>query len=256
MTNEKEEDPRKQWDKAFDKLRHKHETWYIFRDWLDLTIDNFTIPDQTPMFENKDKYTKEEYELFGEMFIAYTGIMRDALQTRPYYDFLGEWWESDQNMTNKFRAQFFTPMNVVELMTSITLADGELPDTPLVMNDCCCGSGRFGLAYHNQRPQDYFVFQDLDSYAVKMTLLNMLVHGLRGVVAYGNTLTEEVYGCWRVTPYLFEWGGMPYLVPFGDDFVGACSFLPSGCMVEAPVLDDIVSATGSDKRSGSLDAWL
>lgn len=88
MTNEKEEeDPRKMWDKAFDTLRHKHETWYIFRDWLDLTLDNFTIPDQTPLFENKDKYTKEEYELFGEMFIAYTGIMRDALETRPYYVF-------------------------------------------------------------------------------------------------------------------------------------------------------------------------
>lgn len=254
MTNEKvEEDPRKMWDKAFDKLRHKHETWYIFRDWLDLTIDNFTIPDQTPMFENQDKYTKEEYETFGEMFLAYLHIMEDALETKPHYDFLGEWWEGDQNMTNKFRAQFFTPMNVAELMVSISIASNPLPEEPVVMNDCCCGSGRFGLAYHTKRPQDYFVFNDLDQYAVKMTIVNMLLHGMQGVVAHQNTLTGEVFNCWRVTPYLFEYAGVPYVVPYGRDLDGACSFLPSEVVSAQPV-EDVVNTIPSSK--GSLDAWL
>ena len=32
----------KEWNKVFTKLRYRHETWYIFRDFLDLTIDNYT----------------------------------------------------------------------------------------------------------------------------------------------------------------------------------------------------------------------
>ena len=48
----------------------------------------------------------------------------------------------------------------------------------------------------------YVSGNDLDDYAVKMTLLNMVMHGMRGVVAHMNTLTQEVFNCWQVTPYL------------------------------------------------------
>ena len=214
-----------EWNKAFDKLRHKHDTWYIFRDFLDMTIDNFTIPDQQPLFENKDKYTEEEYGYFGELFTAYVHHMDKALETKLYYDFLGTWWENDVNMTNKFKAQFFTPVDVCDIMVALTVGD-DTEGEPKTMYDCCCGSGRFGLAYHHYRPKDYFFFNDLDQYAVKMTILNMLFHGMQGVVAYMNTLTEEVFECWRVTPFWGLYGRMPYVVPYGSDLWGALSFLP------------------------------
>ena len=198
------------WNKAFDKLRHKHDTWYIFRDFLDLTIDNFTVPGMTPLFQNKDKYTEEEYNWFGEMFIAYVETMDEQLQKKPYFDFLGEWWESDVNMTNKFKAQFFTPQDVASLMVDLTV-DESLGEESRVMYDCCCGSARFGLAWHDRRPMDYFFFQDLDDYACKMTVLNMLLHGMRGVVAHMNTLTREVFWCCRVSPYNVS--PMPYVIP-------------------------------------------
>lgn len=247
----------KEWNKIFTKLRYRHETWYIFRDFLDLTIDNFTIPNQTPLFENTGKYTDKEYEYFGELFTVYIQTMNEQLQTKPYYDFLGEWWESDQNMTNKFNAQFFTPMNVCELMDTMVIATGEkegrLTGEANVMYDCCCGSGRFGLVHQHHRPQDYYFMNDLDQYAVKMTILNMLFHGMQGVVAHMNTLTEEVFSCWRVTPFLFEFGGLPYVVPYGKDLKGALSFLPRGDVVTPSVETKM---TDKQKNIGGLDKWL
>ena len=242
------------WNKTFEKLRYRHDTWYIFCDFLDMTIDNFTVPDQTPLFENRDKYTTEEYTYFAELFSAYMETMQRELEHRDYFDFLGEWWESDVNMTNKFNAQFFTPSDVAELMCQLIL-DDSLGKEARVMYDCCCGSGRFGLAYHKYRPQDYFFFNDIDDYAVKMTILNMLFHGMQGVVAHMNTLTEEVFWCCRVTPFLFEYSGVPYVVPFGTDLQGALSFLPKCEIVELPKTEESEGPENTGQLKG-LDKWL
>jgi hypothetical protein len=73
-----------------------------------------------------------------------------------------------------------------------------------------------------------------------------------------NTLTEEVFWCCQVTPFLYEYGGMPYVVPFGSDIRGALSMLPRGRIVEAPS----VNTKGSDKQDdnnknkGVLDDWF
>ena len=243
-----------EWNKAFDKLRHRHDTWYVFRDFLDIVIDGFTIPDCEPMFKNREKYKEEEMGYFNDLFQAYLRGMQKALKTRDYFDFLGEWWESDVNMTNKFKAQFFTPIDVCMLMEELTIND-DMTEEPQTMYDCCCGSGRFGLVHHHLRPQDFFFFNDLDEYAVKMTIVNMIMHGMRGVVAHMNTLTEEVIMCWQVTPY---WnGGLGYVVPYGTDLRGAKCMLPRGKMIEAPTPKPVFNTMDSDKkRVGGLDAWL
>lgn len=245
-----------EWNKAFDKLRYRHDTWYIFRDFLDIVVDGFTIPGMDPLFRNHEKYSEEEIGYFNELLQAYIKGMSKALETREYYDFLGEWWESDVNMTNKFNAQFFTPIQICELMEELTITK-DMTKEPMVMYDCCCGSGRFGLVHHHLRPQDFFFLNDLDEYAVKMTIVNMIMHGMRGVVAHMNTLTEEVISCWQVSPY---WnGGLGYVVPYGRDLHGAKLMLPRGRIVEAPT-DKTIPADETivtDKKSGGgLDAWL
>jgi hypothetical protein len=256
------------WNKAFDKLRHQHDTWYIFKDFLDMTIDNFTLPGMPPLFTHKDKYTKEEYAIFGELFAAYVQTMDEVLQSKPYYDFLGAWWESDVNMTNKFRAQFFTPQDVASLMADLVLDDELWGDEPRVMYDCCAGSARFGLAYHHKRPMDMFFFQDLDDYAVKMSVLNMLMHGMSGVVAHMNSLTREVFWCCRVNPYPGLYGPLPYVVPYGVDLIGALQFLPKVSVdmtgvhnhmtSDVDVLDVKDEAEKIDLKTtrGGLDAWM
>ncbi len=69
-----------------------------------------------------------------------------------------------------------------------------------------------------------------------------------------NTLTEEVFWCCRVTPYLFEYGGLPYVVPYGTDLEGALSFLPRGAeKVSCPTN---IEENKNKQMIGGLDAWL
>lgn len=128
-----------------------------------------------------------------------------------------------KKMTNKFKAQFFTPIDVCQLMCEVNLADmSECED--VCMNDPTCGSGRFAIVHHHYRPCDKFMLQDFDDYACKMTLLNMIVHGMSGVVAHMNTLTREVFACWQVrTDYFFT---TPCIIPYGTNLYSACSILP------------------------------
>ena len=100
--------------------------------------------------------------------------------------------------------------------------------------------------YHKVRG---IIFNDLDEYAVKMTIVNMIMHGMRGVVAHMNTLTEEVIMCWQVTPY---WnGGLGYVVPYGTDLRGAQRMIPRGKIIEAPTPKPAVNTIDSDKECHS-----
>ena len=93
---------------------------------------------------------------------------------------------------------------------------------------------------------------------MKMTVLNMFFHGIRCVFGYLNTFISIVFWCCQVTPFLYEYGGMPYVVPYGTDIEGALSMLPRGKTVEAPSVNTIDSDNqGNDnKNKGVLDAWL
>jgi len=109
------------------------------------------------------------------------------------------------------------------------------------------------MAYRRHRPNDWYFLVDIDEVAIKMTLLNMLLHGMRGVVCYGNTLTRACYECWVVTPDLFSYGGVPYIVPCGTDIHLALGYLPSNDVISAPIVDQEENV---EVKDNSLDAWL
>jgi len=253
----------KKWNKIIKKLTYKHNTFQIFKDYLDIIIDNFTIPDQTPLFQHHERYTEQEHRYFAELYKEHVNIMQTMLEEKEYYDFPGEWWESDQNLTNKDTEQYFTPPDIADLMCELLEVDSLSSDC-CTMHDCCCGSGRFALAYHKYRPNDWFFLVDIDEIAVKMTLVNMLFHGMRGVVCHGNALTREVFSCWVVTPSLLEYCGVPYVVPYGKDIGCALSFLPREVVpVNTTDSDNPADKTKksdrkeqTDKTVRGLDAWL
>ena len=74
--------------------------------------------------------------------------------------------------------------------------------TNKLVNDCCCGSGRFLLAGHSLMPKAIMIGSDLDEVACKMTVLNFYIHGVRGSVLHQNTLTGETFQCWKINNYL------------------------------------------------------
>jgi type I restriction enzyme M protein len=247
----------KQWNKLIRTLTYKHNTFNVFKDYLDIIIDQWTIPDQETLYKTPEKYTEKDYHVFMKLFKEHLHIMREELEKKDYYDFLGEWWESDQNLTNKDTEQYFTPHDVTLLMCELLNLE-EMGDKIGTMHDCCCGSGRFALAYHKYRPNDWFFLVDVDEVAIKMTLINMVLHGMRGVVCWGNALTRKCFQCWVVSPSLLEYGGLPYIVPMGENIGEALAYLPMDSITEAPTNSNVeeINTVDNDKKIGGLDAWL
>ena len=236
----------KKFNKIFDKIASsgKRETHTIFKDWLNMTIDKWTLPNNKPLFTQNKRYTQQEYNYFAELYIVYIKSMQKQLLQHNYFDFLGEWWESEKDLTDKFKGQYFTPHHVVQLIAELTV-DTTIKQ-PRIFYDCCCGSGRFALAHHSLRPLDYFVLEDLDDFACKMTIMNMLHHGLVGVVTHKNSLTNEEYESWRVNEF-FNNTGVLSVRPVRSEREGL-SFIQSDLSV--------IKKEEKCIKSGTLDDYI
>lgn len=194
-------------EKIFDKLSSQHEPNRIFDEFLDYCIDInlFTTINQNLDFQGREK---DYFEMFQEWVkITNTALNNPTKEINSskngWYDYLGIFYENIVQTKYKAgaRGQFFTPADVCQVMTEIIL-DEDQNYTDKLVNDCCCGSGRFLLAGHSLMPGAIMIGSDLDDVACKMTVLNFYIHGVRGSVLHMNTLTLECFQCWRVNNYL------------------------------------------------------
>ena len=116
-----------------------------------------------------------------------------------WYDPLGMIFEEYSSRRGaSMLGQFFTPPGVCDLMARIA-TDGP---TSGCVNDPAAGSGRNLLAHVCRDPGNRlrcrYVAQDLDRMCVKMSAINLAMHGMSGYSIHCNTLSMEVYGGWRV----------------------------------------------------------
>ena len=203
-------------EKTFDKLTNQHDPNTIFNEFLDYSIDInlFTTINQNLDFKGREKY-------YFEMFTEWIKITNDALNNpsnhinsskNGWYDYLGIFYENIVQTKYKAgaRGQFFTPADVCQLMTELTI-DREKDYSNNFVNDCCCGSGRFLLAGHSLMPNGIMIGADLDEVACKMSVLNFYSHGVRGSILHQNTLTGEFYHAWRVNNYLYHGLPIPHI---------------------------------------------
>ena len=198
-------------EKIFEKLCRQHDPNVIFNEFLDYSID---INLFTTVNQNLDFKGREEY--YFEMFQEWIKITNEALNNNKnhsasngWYDYLGIFYENTVQSKYKAgaRGQFFTPHNVCQCMTELTMFQ-EKDYTNKLVNDCCCGSGRFLLAAHTLHPEAIMIAADLDEVACKMAVLNFYIHGVRGSVINQNSLTLESFKAWRVNNY-FGPNGLP-----------------------------------------------
>ncbi|MBR4591437.1 MAG: N-6 DNA methylase [Bacteroidaceae bacterium] len=198
-------------EKIFEKLCRQHDPNVIFNEFLDYCID---INLFTTVNQNLDFKGREEY--YFKMFQEWIKITNEALNNNKnhsasngWYDYLGIFYENTVQSKYKAgaRGQFFTPHNVCQCMTELTMFQ-EKDYTNKLVNDCCCGSGRFLLAAHTLHPEAIMIAADLDEVACKMAVLNFYIHGVRGSVINQNSLTLESFKAWRVNNY-FGPNGLP-----------------------------------------------
>lgn len=187
--------------KTFTQLTRIHDPSIVFNDWMSYCIDQFLINPDAKYFPF-DNYTEDEYKLFWKLFESWIHSMHEVLETREWYDLLGVYYE--ENVKSKSKAsdmgQFFTPHDIVDLMLELTIND----DGAGTCYDPCGGSGRFLLAYHVKYPEALCFCHDLDEFACKMSVLNFLIHGVKGSVCRYNGLTGEFYCGWKVNEFMFS----------------------------------------------------
>ena len=208
-----------QFEKLFMELTRQHDHTVVFNDFLAYTVDQFRVDNNQPHF-NHDKYDKEEYSLFYDLFqhlIQKTNQVLNGPDTVGWFDMLGVFYEDVIQSKWKAgnRGQFFTPVNVCEIMAELTLSGQvESMDKSKVLScyDSACGSSRTLLAYHVRRPYDVCVGGDLDRTSCLMSVVNFILHGVKGVVLNMDSLSGEFYGGWKTNEFVDE--GFPFTVEY------------------------------------------
>ena len=174
------------------------QTKQVFSDLLKYIIGYFN-PQREP--DATWRYTKEQNAAFHDMMLLWLQVMQSALEKREWYD---AWGDLFMALTPKggYRGQFFTPVDICDLMCDISDPVGVEPKTVcgafgrrVTVSDCACGSGRNLLAAHAKfvkagARKPYLVAEDIDLDCCRMTAVNMMAHGCFGEVVCHNTLTQ------------------------------------------------------------------
>lgn len=195
-----------EFNRIFERLVYMHDASQVFIDFLDLFIKQFTFDDCTELNELIQKrYTQEERFHFGDLIKEAILVMDKQLKGEDdWYDVFGAYYEvlASSYKRSGF-GQFFTPASVVDLMVQIQGVSGKLKGKGVLVGDPACGSGRTLIAFQAYNPGNFLVGQDIDLVCCKMTIMNMILHGCKGEVVWGNSLNpEDIRRAWRIVPFI------------------------------------------------------
>lgn len=163
-----------------------------FDDFLTITICCFARGTEEPLYlETIKKYKKSDLsdfaEMLGRMWVEY--LLN--IENKTWSDPLGELYEE---ITSKHKSQrlgqFFTPIDICNLMARITMNKDEFGE---FINDPCSGSGRMLLASESVSKGNYCIGADIDPICAKMSALNLALHGIKGEIWHGDSLANKYY---------------------------------------------------------------
>ena len=208
----------KEFEDLFLKLTKHHDNSVVFNDFLSYCVDMFRIDEQPKHFPH-ERYNKEEQTIFYDLMehlITHTNEVINQ-QNNDWYDMLGDFYEDviQSKWKAGTRGQFYTPSQVCELTAKITV---QQDDKVCSVLDSACGSSRMLLAYHTRRPYDICIGQDLDHTSCLMSVVNFVLHGVKGVVLNMNSLADEFFGAWTVNRFVDF--GLPMTVEYTSDEKG------------------------------------
>lgn len=187
---------------SIELLSRRYSFSNVFDDVLTITISMFCLGRDEKTFNTIiSRYEKEELEILNKAVADLISIyINNISPSGEWIDPLGDMFmENNSKFGAQARGQFFTPISICDLMAKLTY---EHTEKELLVNDPTSGSARTLIAFDRCHPQNrfknFYVAQDLDYRCVKMSVLNMYMHGMKGLVMHINTLTMECYGGYRI----------------------------------------------------------
>jgi len=187
--------------KTLQKLDYKYDRSRVFNDFLIMSICCFHTTNIQTQLQQKDEeneavyfqainpYRKEDLNILGEAL----GILQLNVLKHPYSDILGEFFM--QHITKGQNGQYFTPEHVCDLMVKLNALEDQEGSRIL---DPACRSGRMQLSAAKINHRNYFFGADNSHTCAQMATLNFFLNGLKGEIAWMNSLSMEWYGGWHI----------------------------------------------------------
>lgn len=146
------------------------------------------------------KYNSDEMLHFSNAFAVM--VLEMDNKGEGLKDCLGDYFM--EILSNERRGQFFTPQTICDFMSEIIQ-----PANRETVSDCCCGSGRMFLSAAKKNRNLIFHGADIDLQCCQMTLINLCLNGLCGVVSHMDSLQYKEWRRWsiQIHPLLF----IPYI---------------------------------------------
>lgn len=195
--------------------RHYYTAWSEIIEMFAMSIIN---PLTKTLYENDEKlkeiwqnrenrylkiingYKKEKQELIPQMFACIV----NEFEKNPEQDLLGQIY-MELGISSNVAGQFFTPYNVCQAMSEITINKKDLTKTIktngyAILNDCACGGGATLIAGINTAAKMFkrlnwqnhifVIANDIDRICAYMCYIQLSLLGVAGYVTIGNALTE------------------------------------------------------------------
>lgn len=188
--------------KLLNSLGRKHNLSTVFNDFLTLGICSYhrtniqtklqqvDTANETLYLNTIKKYDKEEIVIFPKIL----GELHLQVYDHPYSDILGEYFT--EHITRGENGQYFTPEPICQLLGQI-VAEKQTATHKSIL-DPACGSARMLLNFAKNNPNNNFYGADVSNTCAKMATMNFFLNGLKGEVAWMNTLSMEWYGGWHI----------------------------------------------------------
>lgn len=196
-------------NKAFNEVCYRHDYQTVFCDFLEMSVCALaqmkdTFPD--PILEERylqtaKRYSQKELEAMSVLFGEWLLVM-EKTERGTYRDALGVFYEVIKSSGKaQSLGQFFTPEHVTMMMAQMAYDDAttENGTQPQTGCDPACGSGRNLLALRCLNPHITLYGIDVDRICALMCTLNLWIHGCKGLVIWGNSLSLERFGAWEIT---------------------------------------------------------
>lgn len=202
----------REFNSLFSFIAMRHDAARVFDDFLTLVICVLARQTQEDWYLSTiRKYSEDEINRFpkmlGSLFIIYENARRAGEWTDP----LGSFYEAIAgNYKKSGLGQFFTPQAICTMCAQMIIPKGTFGKN---INEPTCGSGRMILATHIHAPGNYYVAQDMDHICVKMTCINLAMHGVKAEVHHMDSLQNNTpwnsyiinHDYWKTkTPFVYK----------------------------------------------------
>ncbi len=204
------EPPKRAFIKTLEQIAHRHHITQVFDDFMEIAICALSLGRmEERYFELIKRYSRDELTKFQECFAHMFSEYDRAAQDGGWDDMLGIYFEEIGSLSGKqAMGQFFTPKCICDLMAQLNHDPKSPVPNGTTVADHAAGSSRNLIAHARLHPQNrwnsFYHAYDLDRRCVNMSVLNMVMYGMKGVAIHMNTLSLEVYSGYRV--YLPETG--------------------------------------------------